>query len=265
MTARKPEKSLDALREEIDAIDGDLLQLLIRRFEATDRVRASKTVDGSLAMSPLRPAREAIMLRRLISDSRGCLPPDLVVQLWRVILSASIQSQAAVTLHMSKSDEHDMAARITIAQHFFGMKIVFHDGATQVFDRLRERHGDLAIMTTGSSWADSYPSTGLNPPQIVATLPSLTHTSVPQLLVFGHVDPGPSGDDETLLLVSPSTPLPPSALWMTNVGRFVLISVPGLLTAEADFLRDYVSHHPDVRIAGRCPRPIRYEHGDTSA
>ena len=68
MTAPQPDTPLDALRQEIDAIDGQILALLIRRFAATDKVKASKTSDGSLSSSPLRPAREAIMLRRLIAE-----------------------------------------------------------------------------------------------------------------------------------------------------------------------------------------------------
>jgi chorismate mutase len=264
MTTRQPEISLDALRQEIDAIDGDLLRLLIRRFETTDRVRANKAFDGSLGVSPLRPAREATMLRRLISESRGSLSPDLIVQLWRVILSASIQSQAPVTLHMAKTDEHDMVARTIVAQHFFGISVLFHDGVNEVIQHIRQKRGDLAVLAAGSGWGDDIFSGDPIPTQIVATLPALASGAEPQLFVLGHVDPQPSGDDETLLLLPPNVPMPSSRLWHMAVGRFVLVSLPGFLAVEVDPLREYLRHRPGVRVAGRCPRPIRYEHANFS-
>ena len=42
MTAATPDKSLDAIRREIDSIDDQILGLLMRRFAATARVKASK-------------------------------------------------------------------------------------------------------------------------------------------------------------------------------------------------------------------------------
>lgn len=80
--------SLDDIRREIDGIDDAIFDLLIRRFEAMARVRAKKSGDGSIATSPFRPAREAAMLRRLLTRNGRRLPPELLVRLWRVILSA---------------------------------------------------------------------------------------------------------------------------------------------------------------------------------
>lgn len=91
MSTLSPENTLDAIRREIDSIDDQILDLLERRFAATGRVKATKAGDGSIASSPLRPAREAAMLRRLIGKRGGAVSPELLVRLWRVILSASTQ------------------------------------------------------------------------------------------------------------------------------------------------------------------------------
>lgn len=87
MTAPSPDTTLDAIRREIDAIDDQLLDLLERRFSATRRVKATKAGDGSITSSPFRPAREAVMLRRLLARAGAALPPDVLIRLWRVILS----------------------------------------------------------------------------------------------------------------------------------------------------------------------------------
>lgn len=66
MTFDSPDTSLDAIRREIDAIDDDILLFLMQRFAATEKVKATKSHDGSIASSPFRPAREAAVMQRLI-------------------------------------------------------------------------------------------------------------------------------------------------------------------------------------------------------
>ena len=105
MTAATPDTSLDAIRREIDSIDDQILGLLMRRFAATARVKANKAQDGSIAASPFRPAREAKIMQRLIAQGGAAVPADVLVRLWRVILSASTQSQAQVTLHMDSKTQ----------------------------------------------------------------------------------------------------------------------------------------------------------------
>ena len=53
--------ALDLIRREMDEIDTQLLALLGARFAATARVKAIK----GPAPSPMRPGREAAILRRL--------------------------------------------------------------------------------------------------------------------------------------------------------------------------------------------------------
>ena len=261
MTAQQTEKPLDILRQEIDSIDDELVRLLIRRFDATDRVRASKVNDGSLKSSPLRPAREAAMLRRLTLESRGRLSPDLVVGLWRVILSASIQAQAPMTLHMNMQDEHDVAVRMIVARHFPGLRVSFHDGVAQVLASLQERRGDLAILPTASGWGDGLAGSGIDLPPVVSTLPVIAGNTVPEALVFGYADSQPSGDDETLLVMARDAPLPQALLWQAHAGAFTIVGLPGFLTEEDDRLRTYMAQNSEARIVGRCPRPMRIEHG----
>ncbi|SME91766.1 chorismate mutase [Tistlia consotensis] len=81
--------TLDALRREIDEIDDALQELLIRRNEVSRRVGMTKG-PGSPAV---RPAREAVILRRLVARHRGSLPRAVLVRLWREIFSASLAQQ----------------------------------------------------------------------------------------------------------------------------------------------------------------------------
>ena len=61
--------SLESLRQEIDAIDGELHGLIRRRAELVGEIAASKP-PGGLA---LRPGREAQVMRQRLDDARGRL------------------------------------------------------------------------------------------------------------------------------------------------------------------------------------------------
>mgnify|MGYP001806258685 FL=1 len=248
MTFDSPDTSLDAIRREIDAIDDNILRLLMQRFAATEKVKATKSHDGSISASPFRPAREAAMMQRLIREAGASLSPELLVRLWRVILSASIQSQAPVTLHMDSALGQDLATRLLVAQHFCAMKVELHQSPAQALDRLARAQGDLALVAPSSDWASHFSPDGA---QVIVTLPMIAGGSQPQLLVFGHASPQPSGDDETLILFSGDVPPLPGAVWQAQSGTASLAGLPG-------FLDDAIlALHPGARIAGRYPRPIK--------
>ena len=256
MTAHSPDTSLDAIRREIDLIDDQVLDLLVRRFAATRRVKATKAQDGSIASSPFRPAREAAMLRRLIARGGGAVSPDVLVRLWRVILSTSTQLQAQVTLHLDEGLGHNLDTRLLIREHFCAMQVDIHPSPSGALDALRSSKGDLAIVDAKSDWARDFSPEDRDSARVIGTLPAISGGSQPLLLVIGHAEPQESGDDETLVLSPGEPPKIPSALWQVVAGRFTLTSLPGFLSEDV-FLREPISRLHGACIAGRCPRPIK--------
>lgn len=257
MTARQPDNSLDALRREIDSIDDQILALLVRRFAATAKVGASKAQDGSISSSPVRPAREAAMLRRLAAQGGAAVPPQLMVRLWRVILSASSQSQAPIILHMDKAHGQDLGARLLVSQYFCGMDVELHGTSSDAVACLNVRRGDLAVIAADSAWAEAFSSSAPSGAGVIGTLPFVTAIAEPQLLVFGYAEPQPSGDDQTLLVAPLAVPPPPSVLWAVQAGNHLVFALPGFLSEEEPVMQDLLTRHPETRIAGRCPRPLR--------
>ncbi|MEN9499161.1 MAG: hypothetical protein RIS83_980, partial [Pseudomonadota bacterium] len=61
--------ALQALRAEIDALDDAMHDLLMRRAAVVARMAASRAKTGG--GSPLRPGREAAVLRRLLGRHQG--------------------------------------------------------------------------------------------------------------------------------------------------------------------------------------------------
>jgi chorismate mutase/prephenate dehydratase len=257
MTTLSPDNTLNAIRREIDSIDDQILDLLGRRFAATGRVKASKASDGSIASSPLRPAREAAMLRRLIARGGTGLSPEILLRFWRVILSASTQSQAPVTLHLDEVPGHDLGTRLLLGQHFCGMEVTVHTSPPRALAALHGSQGDLAIIATSSNWVQGFSPAESGFPRVIGTLPVISDGSQPQLLVFGYAEPQNSGDDETLILSPGSAPRFSSALWQVPSGDFTLTSLPGFLDGEDPLLREIISRLPGACIAGRYPRPIK--------
>ncbi len=244
-----PDISLEDIRRDIDAIDDGLLDLMIRRLTATARVRSSKSIGGSLHASPFRPAREAQMLRRLLAAGKGLIEPHLVVRLWRVILSSSIQEQAPVRLHVELGLAEDIETRAGLAEHFCGFKIESHASLAAALAALSGSPGDLAIVKTDSAWADVL-TVGSG---VIGTLPVLKAGGMPRLLIVGHGEPVPSGDDETLLLSStplPSTGAPPPR-WRSRSGAWHVTCLAGF-EARPQHTESSLSY----RVAGRFPAPI---------
>ena len=89
--------SLADLRVEIDRIDAEMHELLMKRSEIIGRlIKVKKTADSG---SAFRPAREADMMRRLVERHRGILPLDTAESIWRVIIATFTYVQAPFKVH----------------------------------------------------------------------------------------------------------------------------------------------------------------------
>lgn len=82
---------LEDLREYIDELDDDLLELLSQRFDLVKRVKVAKSKSG---VGTLQQDRFDDILRRLINDSadKG-LDPEMVKEIWEVIHKYSLKAQ----------------------------------------------------------------------------------------------------------------------------------------------------------------------------
>lgn len=86
-------KTLDELRREIDGIDDSLHDLIMRRTELVAAIGAAKTGGPTF-----RPGREAAILRRLLKRHSGKFPREVLVRLWREIISAFLRMQGSFSV-----------------------------------------------------------------------------------------------------------------------------------------------------------------------
>ncbi len=89
------EKRLAALRDEIDAIDSRILDLLNQRTERTNEVGRVKAKGKA---TPFVPGRQLEIFERLEREAQGPFPKQAIRKVFREIISASISLQRGVSV-----------------------------------------------------------------------------------------------------------------------------------------------------------------------
>ena len=205
MMGNAPDK-LVPLRQEIDSIDRQLHDLLMRRAEIVGQIGQQKASDGG---PTFRPAREALLLRRLLARHHGDLPRALLVRLWREIMASSIRFQGAFTVGYCPIEGHGDALRLANSQFGLDADITRLASASQVVSAVGR--GDISVglvplpHSSGSPewWAGMR---NLPEVKIVARLPWFRSPSEKDdsvgAFVLSRSETEETGDDRTVLTFS---------------------------------------------------------------
>lgn len=92
--------ALAVLRVELDRIDDAIHDLLMARAAVVERV----AVQGGKGQVPIRPGREADILRRLLARHAGRLPKRLLVRWWRELFAATTSMQGSYVVAVCETD-----------------------------------------------------------------------------------------------------------------------------------------------------------------
>lgn len=191
---------LARLRREIDSVDDQILDLLLRRFDLGQGVAEAKR---NMPPAPnMRPAREAEILRRLAARWRGPAPVNTLAAIWRHIISTVLGLQGPFTVHLTEDDRETTPP---LAVGHFSAGAQFHTHST--YERaLAAAAGDLQSIAILALPPGNPPSpwwSGLHagPLRIVARLPFLT-PSAADAYVVARQEPAPSGDDISLAWIA---------------------------------------------------------------
>jgi chorismate mutase/prephenate dehydratase len=205
-------KTLKSLRDEIDAIDMQLIELLRRRADVVEQVRGVK------GRQPIyiRPGREADMLRVLLKQPMGHIPPGLIHRLWREMIGAfTLQEgnqQGGEGLRIAVPMPPDEEGMWDIARDHFGSFTPMQGfaTATDALKAVMEKKMTLAalprplpgdsdhwwrlLLASENTLRISYcfPFDG-----VAGNARALSH----QALVVGSLQPEDTGADRSILLV----------------------------------------------------------------
>lgn len=251
--------SLDDVRRAIDDVDDALLDLLHKRFALVDAVIAAKGSDPALWPSPLRPAREMQIVKRLAAQANG-LSPELLLRLWRGIVTEATLKQAQVTVHVSKALAKSMGHRLRIRDYFGRFPVEEWRDEAQALMQVNASPGDICVVETLSHWIEPFLAGQGGKAQVLGVLPVLRDEDVPKLLVLGVAPAQATGEDETLLISTGSLPRDFSLqpVWQVKVGPHRLSALAGYFSEHESPLVSLARSNPGLglKVAGRYASAI---------
>lgn len=143
------QEALKAVRDQIDAIDGELLRLLNARAECALKVAHIKR-DNGLGTDLYRPEREAQVLRRIKTLNPGPLPDDEVARLIREVMSACLALEQPITVaYFGPAGTYTHAAA---RKHFGGaVSLVPCASIDEVLRTVGSRAADFGVVPVENS------------------------------------------------------------------------------------------------------------------
>lgn len=251
--------SLDDVRRAIDGVDDAMLALLQKRIALVDGVIAAKAGEPRSVATPLRPGREMQILRRLVS-ARKDLAPELLVRLWRGIVTEATLKQAPVSIHVSRKLAQAMGQRLRIRDHFGRFAVEEWRDAGQAMMQVNANPADICIVETDSDWAEAFAHGHAGQAQVIAALPALKEEDIPKLLVLGVAPGQATGEDETLILSKGNLPrdFPLHPVWQVKSGAYRLSALAGWFSEHESPLVGLARSNPGLglKVAGRYASAI---------
>ena len=242
--------SLDSLRQEIDAIDGELHAMVRRRADLVDRISAAKP-PGGLA---LRPGREARVMRQRLATHQGPFPSTAIYRMWREMMCAFTLMQTP-DLKIAICRPADQPGYWDLARDHFGCQIPFvaNDTPAQVLAAVRANPSTIGVVPTpiesdATPWWPLLAGRDATLPNVVARLPFLDMPNARargiSAFVLARMEPEDSGDDRTLVSVESATGLSRNRI----AGALAKVGLPAF-TSALDQVAGGV-HHYLVELPG---------------
>jgi chorismate mutase len=191
-----PAPSLDAVRKRIDAIDADLLRLVVERASLAKEVIVAKAAAGDSGKFGLRPGRETALLKKLLAGPRNGARPGLIVRIWRELIGDSLATQGP--FHIAVWGGRDPGRAVEVARLRFGIAPSLRQVAKPE-DAIAEARSlggvGVCALTPDSAWWGRL----LAEPKlkVFAALPCLAAWGPLSALAVAEVEVEPTGADNT--------------------------------------------------------------------
>lgn len=240
-TTPPPSDPIETIRREIDGIDASLLSLVAERLQLADKLVAAKAPQAGL---PIRPGREVALLRRLVTSAPAPLDRELVVELWRALIAASLRRQRVVDVAVGggKSDArlYDIARR-----HFGGQTRIQQIGDAQAaLSKAAENPQSWIAVTPWpagpgvGAWWPALTERRFHNLHLIAGLPLLGPSGdYPEAAVFAATPTEEAGGDVTILMAfDPHHRLQRALNEQQLVGKEIARAEPRVLVRVEGFL-----------------------------
>ncbi len=204
MPSAKP--SIEELRREIDGIDDAIHDLLMRRASVVERIGAAKGRERAAAF--IRPAREAVILRRLMARHTGSFPRPVLVRMWREMIAALTRLQGPFAVAVFSPE--DRRGYWDVARDHFGgfVPITPVNSAVAAVRAVSEGSATVGVVPypqedDADPWWRFLVNADAHTPRVVARLPFAgrgnARGEARDALAVARIAHEPTGDDRTLL------------------------------------------------------------------
>lgn len=253
--------NLDEVRSEIDAIDSQILSLLKDRFDSVAKVRLAKQQAGDGNLMPLRPGREAMIVRRLSDDNDSRAPDKTILRCWRSIICHSSLAQAHMHINVAAQLYDTPAARQAITDHFVDFPLKPYSKIKSALNPLAQSDLTLCAVPAGSGWLDHLSDSAFEGIGVIVRLVWHHEGQQQNILILGKAPQEQTGDDETLVATRGRLPrdFVPAPLWEVKTrDGYCLTSLPGYLEETQSPLIGLKTSNDKLalRVAGRYPSPF---------
>lgn len=199
-----PLDDLESIRREIDGVDAALLESIAQRLRLAERLSALKAPHAGL---PIRPGREVALLRRLVAAAPAPLDRELVVELWRALMAATLRRQRVIDVVVG-GGRGDPARLFDIARRHFGARSRIKDmGEPQTALQRAVENPDTIMAVTPwpaapgvGAWWPALSERRFAGLHIIAGLPILSANGDPEAAVFAASPSEEAGGDVTMAL-----------------------------------------------------------------
>lgn len=202
-------QSLEEIRREIDSLDHQVHDLLMRRAELIVKITEAKRRNN---MHTVQPEREAMMIRRLLARHKGVLPREAIARIWRELVGAVSLVQTGLKATVTVPNDGKGLLYWDMAKDYFSSVLPMQRAETPLsaLAAVREEDVTFAVVPWPETeedkpwWTHLMNDGGENPMRIVARLPfgdrmATNITPDHQALVVAKIKFSPSGDDRSFL------------------------------------------------------------------
>jgi chorismate mutase/prephenate dehydratase len=201
---------LTEFRGQIDALDDKIIDLLIERIGVVSQVGAMKRgVDA--AQCPLRPGREADMIRRVAQKFEGTdFSSAAAAAIWRILIGASTAVEGALKISVYAPEKDE--SLYWMAREYFGgfLPISKQPQIRRVIGDVMDGKASVGIVpnfthTGEDQWWTTLLQQGQDTPSIFAHVPFVYYdqpnSHSPAGLAIGNITPEATQEDVSIIVL----------------------------------------------------------------
>ena len=136
------------LRTQIDNLDDQMHDLLMQRVVLAEQIGQKKNKNPETTSSfALCSKREIEILRRLCNRHKGKMDKEVLIRIWREIISASVNLQSPLNIAVFITDQSK--SNLEIARNYFGAytPVILCRSVSLVLKELTQGEANIAILS----------------------------------------------------------------------------------------------------------------------